>query len=196
MPMLGTLILVNKPANLNSSGVTLVEKAIAGNSAAIETLIEQQEPRIYALARAILRQPECAEDATQETCLRMVQQLKSGRTLPVAFETWILVVARNISLSILRRRRVRGEGEYDAGKELQNESPPSPIELVIKQEDIELVKKSIDSMPIHLREVLVLHYFHGLKLTEIAGILEMSAENARIRLWRALRELRNSVGET
>ena len=164
-----------------------------GDDAALEQLIEKFEPRIYALARAIVGQPAWAEDATQDTLLQVLQKLPTYSSDAGAFETWVLCIARNTSLTLLRKRRVRGELDLEqstADAREQTDSEPSPSDLVIALEDAQRATAALDRLPSALREIVVLRYFADMEPAEIARVVGDSAGNVRVRLFRAIRELR------
>jgi RNA polymerase sigma-70 factor (ECF subfamily) len=182
-----------------ASDTGLLARAAAGENAALETLIGRHEARVYGLARAILKNAAWAEDATQETFLRVVQQLP--RFSPRQdFDTWILCVARNVALSLWRKRQVRGETGFDNTEALDeptaNDPDTSPLERAIAQESFGRIRLAIDALPGPLREVLVLRFFHELEPAEIARVLDVKPGTARIRLFRALEELRRRLNET
>lgn len=183
-----------------STTAELLAKACAGDESAIETLIGQQEGRVYALARSILRTPEWAEDATQEALLRVVQNLSSTRHASTDFNAWVLSITRNVALDLWRKRRVRGEASFEetaiqaapsAGEALHE----SPLDALIAREDAGWMAAAIETLPGPWREALVLRFYHGLEPAQIAKVVGVSPENVRIRLWRALRELRRQLTE-
>ena len=197
--MLTSLPLGAKTPRDYSDG-TILARAAAGDDEALSTLIRQQEPRVYALARAILKQPDWAEDATQETFLRVVQQMPRVEASREEFDTWVLCITRNVALSLWRKRQVRGETGFENTAKLDEpvagDAETSPLERAIAQEDLRRITGAIDTLPGPLREVLVLRFFHALDLSEIARVVGISAGNARVRLWRALDEVRQQLTET
>ncbi len=84
----------------------LVNKCIAGQQAAIHQLVDQFRGQVYGLCYRMLRQREDAEDATQETFVRVVKNLH--RWDPTrAFEPWLLTIAGNRCRTKLARRKRR-----------------------------------------------------------------------------------------
>ncbi len=176
----------------------LLAKASTGDQHALEVLIGEQEARIYALARSILKAPEWAEDATQEALLRVVQNLNRTWLHGADFDAWVLTIARNVALDFWRRRRVRGAADFDESAPQEASSAQeglheSPLDALVAREDAVWLGAAIDALPGPYREVLVLRFYHGLEPAEIAKVVNVSPENARIRLWRALRELRSQL---
>jgi len=178
----------------------LLARARGGDDQAQETLIAKHEARVYALARAIVKDRASAEDATQETFLRVITRLPEFKDNSNAFDAWVLAIARNVALDQLRRRKVRGETTDDFERlELLNAGElanPSPLERLSALEDTCAAAQALESLPGIWREILVLRFYHDLQPAEAAKVLGVSPENARIRLWRALNELRTRLGGT
>lgn len=184
-----------KPSSRRFSA-SLLSQAQTGSDAAIEALIARCEPRIFALARAILKEPALAEDVTQETLLRLVQQLPTLDTRVDTFDTWLLCVARNLAIGLLRKRRVRGEMEFSEDHELPDPSElrdtePAPLEMIAALEDAGRISAALDQLPSIWREIVILRYYHDLEPAEIGTVIGDSAVNVRVRLFRAIRELRS-----
>jgi len=177
----------------------LLARARHGDDAALEALIARHEARVYALARAILKDPSAAEDATQETFLRVVRQVAQFRDGTAGFEGWVLTIARNAALDLWRKRRTRDEAAFEDerwDRIPEGERPEaSPLDALVAREDAVWIAKAVDALPGPWREVLVLRFHHDLEPSEIAKVIGVSPENARIRLWRALRELRRQLSD-
>lgn len=182
----------------NTSGDDVLARARSGDDQALETLIANHEARVYALARAIVKDRVTAEDATQETFLRVVTQLVDFKDNAGAFDAWVLAIARNVALDQLRRRKVRDETADDFEKldpvRAGELADLSPLERLTTLEDVHAVTQALETLPGIWREILVLRFYHDLQPTEAAKVLGVSPENARIRLWRALNELRVRLG--
>ena len=181
----------------DSEADALLARARRGEDAALEVLIARHEARVYALARAILKDPEAAEDAAQETFLRVVRQLAAFNDSAAALENWVLTIARNAALDLWRKRRARGEAAFEDpvwDRVPEGEQPcASPLDALVAREDAEWIAKAVEALPGPWREVLVLRFYHNLEPAEIAKVIGVTPENARIRLWRALRELRKQL---
>jgi len=134
------------------------------------------------VARQVLSDASLAEDAVQETFLRVIRG--RGRYLAsMPFSGWFFTILRNICKDILlrRTRRARAMRELSHCREGSLESfagGDSPDILA--------------GLPEEARVVLVLKIVHGLSFREIASALGISEEAAKKRSQRALRQLRDS----
>lgn len=171
---------------------------MAGEDAALEELIRRYETDVYALCRAILKRPERAEDATQETFLRMIESLPRFDHSGKGFQAWLLRIARNVAINQWRKQRIRGESGFDAAKVYDDPAPVhvsarSPLEGLVADEMLGRVYAALNRLPGPLREVLILRFFHQLKTAEIARVVGITPGNARTRLTRAVQEMRSVV---
>ncbi|HEX2973206.1 MAG TPA: sigma-70 family RNA polymerase sigma factor, partial [Tepidisphaeraceae bacterium] len=82
----------------------LVQAARNGDFEAFERLVAQYEQSIYTLAMRIVRKSQDAEEVVQETFLSVVEHLKDFQGAST-FHTWLVRIATNHALKILRKRR-------------------------------------------------------------------------------------------
>ena len=107
---------VNDHENAASRDLELVAAARAGSNAAFEELQSRYSRRLYRRIQSITRNHEDAEDALQETFLRAYLALDSfeGRS---QFASWLMRIAINSALMVLRRRRSRSEVSFEPSSE-------------------------------------------------------------------------------
>ncbi len=171
---------------------TLIAAALRGDEPALEALIERMQPRVYALARAIVRRPDWAEDVTQDALMRMVQKLPEFAHSADVFDTWLLCIARNTGLSLLRKHRVR---EEYAPRDEETQATALPSDALIAQEDLGRIAAALDRLPPDLREIIVLRFFHHLECGEIGRIVGQRAGTVRSRIFRAVHAIRAVLTE-
>src|SRR5262245_63986837 len=92
------------PADSNAD---LVARALRGETAAFDVLVRRHLRAAYAVALAIVREPQEAEDVAQDAMVTAFERLETCRE-PERFAGWLLQVVRNRALNALERRRVRG----------------------------------------------------------------------------------------
>jgi RNA polymerase sigma-70 factor (ECF subfamily) len=194
------MTVVERPReNLSIADAALLANAQRGDDASLEALIRRYEPRVYALARAIVKQPAWAEDVTQDTLLRMVQKLPEYDAPPERFDTWLLCIARNAAISVMRKRQVRGDFDgLQPGRHPDNAFDnrlPSPSDVAIALEDSARLAKALDRLPVAAREIVILRFYHDLAPVDIGRVVGDSAANVRVRLFRAIAELRTWLAE-
>ncbi len=148
---------------------------------------ELREP-VYCYLLTICRNPEEAEELTQETFLRLFHELSAGRQVDNT-RAWIFRVAHNLAISSKRRRRElslvsAGPGEIDA----VCDHAPNPEDLASEKERREHLAESFQKLTDQQKRCLHLRV-QGLRYREIAGVLGISIWGVADALERAIRKL-------
>jgi RNA polymerase sigma-70 factor (ECF subfamily) len=167
----------------------LVERAKRGDHDAFAVLAGAAASRLLAAARLILRDPELARDATQDALVRAWRDLPSLRD-PDRFDAWLHRLTVNACLDSARRRR-RRPIEVEIGDFA--EQPSSSADHAGAVADRELLDQALRRLGPDGRAVIVLHYYLGLPLSEVAATLRIPAGTAKSRLNRSLELMRGLV---
>ena len=165
----------------------LVERAREGDHDAFAELVRAAVARLDTAARLILRDPELARDAVQDGLIRAWRDLPSLRD-PDRFDAWVHRLTVNACLDHARRRR-RRPIEVAITEITDLVSPPMP-DPAIAVSDRALVDSVLRRLDEQGRAIVVLHYFLGLPLTEVAVALGTPVGTVKSRLHRALGEMR------
>ena len=174
---------------------TIVERVLAGDKKAFGELIERNSVAALAFARRLL---DCAnaEDAVQEALLAAFLKLEKLRDRD-RFRAWLFGILANICHSRLRLLRegyfhdVLG-GQAFVGFRLEDFEPST--EAVSETRELHsLISAAIDALPDEQREAVRLHYFRGLKLSEIAILTGSPTGTLKARLHHARGRLRDSL---
>ncbi|MGH8241957.1 MAG: sigma-70 family RNA polymerase sigma factor [Steroidobacteraceae bacterium] len=172
------------------SDTELCARAVAElpyTTTAFEVLVRRHQSNLYRFCRRILRDQDRAEDATQDTLIRMYHALSQfeGRA---DFKTWLFTIARNVCLTCLRRMAVESQRreDYVHDQELaRSTGSPSAGEPDLDE--------LLSSISVDDREILSLRFVAGLSLQEIADSYELTLSAAKMRLYRAIENLRESI---
>jgi RNA polymerase sigma-70 factor (ECF subfamily) len=163
-----------------------VTRAMAGDHDAFAALANANVDRMYALARAILRDVDRAEDATQEALVRAWRELPNLRD-PARFRAWLRRLLVNACYDEGRRSRRRAEvvllSEHDraAADETGN---------VIDRDRLD---RAFRRLPVEQRVVTVLNHVEGLTHEEIAATLDLPLGTVKSRARYALSGLRSAL---
>jgi len=130
-----------------------------------------------------------AEDATQETFIKMSQNISSLQNTN-AFLPWLFCIARNEVLMYLRRNKRNG---IHNDKTVWDET--TPFEIVVSTETTELVKKTLQNLKSEYREVLVLREYEQLSYQQIAEITGDTESSVKSRLFKARKALTKRLKE-
>lgn len=175
-----------------------VRAAQAGDEQAFETLLGAIEQPVYRLIYSMLHSREDAEDATQETLIKLWRTLPSYRfECPIL--PYTLHMARNVALDLIRRRHARvqtvsltGEDENGENEQWDIADPneyANPAREYERQERIEVVRRAVDALPDEYREIVVLKDMQGYSYEQIGQILSLGEGTVKSRLSRARKKL-------
>ena len=174
----------------------LTERAGRGDQQAFEQLVRDNEKRVYNLALRMTGSPEDALDLSQEAFLNAWRGLASFQG-ECSFSTWMYRLTSNVCLDFLRARKRRLEAA-GALLSLDGEDAPDPAapdrqrpEAVLeRREQQELLRRALDALPDHHRQVLALRELSGLSYQEISAALALDLGTVKSRLTRARLALR------
>jgi RNA polymerase sigma factor (sigma-70 family) len=147
----------------------------------------------YNLARWLLRSEHEAEDVVQEAyvrALRFFGGFRGGDS-----RGWLLTIVRNVSYTWLRKRRP-DQLNLSLDEELhgREDGARDPEGEVLRKADVRSVKQALETLPLELREVIVLRELEGLSYAEIASVAEIRLGTVMSRLSRARSRLREFLG--
>ena len=176
-----------------TSDEQIVERALTGDADAFGEIVRRWERRIFALAFGMLGREEDARDATQETFLAAFRNLRGFRG-EAKVSSWLHRIAVNQCITRQRRAKVRNEAALDdeAEKDAGSFAAPleeSPSNTVENFERTVAVRRAVNSLPLELRQVIVMKEFEELTFREIADALDLPLSTVKSRLYTALRQL-------
>lgn len=171
----------------------LLKHAQAGDMAAVETLLEQQQNRVYALClRMMSGSRQDALDMAQEALLRVYRSLGSYKG-EAGFSTWVYRLTANVCIDELRRRKRNSTVSMDVLRENGFEPPdkaPSPEQAAVLSEDSEELARAISLLPEDQRAAVLLRDVHGLSYEQVASALEVNMNTAKSRISRGRQKTR------
>ena len=176
-----------------TSDEQIVERALTGDADAFGEIVRRWERRIFALAFGMLGREEDARDATQETFLAAFRNLRGFRG-DARVSSWLHRIAVNQCITRQRRLKVRKEWALQDEEERQAASFATPLELspawvAEGRESCEAVRRAVNSLPLELRQVVVMKEFEELTFREISEALDVPLSTVKSRLYTALRQL-------
>ncbi|WP_243295964.1 RNA polymerase sigma factor [Geothrix mesophila] len=147
----------------------LIRRIRAGDVEAFGDLLARTEGRILALAWRMLGDRHLAEDAAQETYLRVFRSLNSFR-LGERFEAWMVRIAVNVCHDLTRKRGPR-PAPVEVLEVLEGEAPLGTEASILLDQRRALVRRALATLPQAERAALVLRDLEGLSTEEAARIL-------------------------
>lgn len=164
-----------------------------------EELVRRYERELFSYLRRYVGDAEMAADVFQATFLQLhskCNQFQEGRKL----RPWLYTIATNQAIDAQRRNRrhrmvsldsVSGSGDDDVVKllDLMASNELGPEEVYGLKEDRNWVRQAVLDLPEHLRGVITLVYYQGLKYREAADVLDIPVGTVKSRMHTALLKL-------
>ena len=170
-----------------------VTAAKAGDRAAFDDLVRATYADAYTLAYRLVGNEEDARDVVQEAYLRAFKSIKKFRE-DAAFSTWLYRIVANCSSTALSKRgRTRHDPLEDDAllEDTRVEADPVAHNEALAERD--RLTAALAELPDALRSVVVLRDVYDLPHDAIAAELGISEANAKVRLHRARRKLRETL---
>ncbi len=150
---------------------------------AFELLVNRYDGKIYRLCCSLLRDPSAAEDAAQESLLRIWKALPTfdGRA---ALSTWMYTITRNRCFTAIERRRDM-DSLADPVAEQAAEAMQGTTGAVEPEDHLVLLRELVDGLPERYRRVLTLFYYEECSVVEVAAMLGIPEGTVKTTLFRA-----------
>lgn len=166
--------------------------------AAFALLVQRWEGPIRRLCVRMMTDEQRGEDLAQETFARLFQKRRSYKPQS-KFSTYLWRVAMNRCYDELRKaRRQRANDHVELvegadGKQSLSAESDTPHQATAREEEAVLVREALAKLPDHYRSVLILRHYEGLKLREIAEVLEIPPGTVNSRMAEALTRLSRAL---
>jgi RNA polymerase sigma-70 factor (ECF subfamily) len=172
---------------------SLVTLAKEGDETAISQLYRQYAPGIYGYIVSRVREPAAADDLTSEVFLRALEGLAQFEYRGIAISAWLYRIAHDRIADHFRRQARRPT--------IPLEDELLPAQDGIDQEvdarmQVEQIGKAIERLTAEQHQVILLRFFAGLKLKEIAYVMDRSTDAIKMLQLRALTRLQQLVAQT
>lgn len=166
----------------------LVARAHGGCDESFGELARRHRP---ALVRACARVvgADLAEDAAQQALLKALLALRGDGPEPVQIRPWLLRVAHNASIDIVRRQALESGGDPSDAAELEGPGR-SPLDVLEGRRELRSVVREIGRLPERQRQALLLRVIEGHGYEQIAGALGASEGMVRQLIYRARERVR------
>jgi RNA polymerase sigma-70 factor (ECF subfamily) len=163
----------------------LLGRFVQGDIEAFEALFRQLQGEVYGWIVRIVREPGTAEDLTVETFWRMYRaRARFDPRKPIG--AWARRIATNAALDYLRTRRPESELPADLPQAL---SPDPALQGELHRQ----IRAAFDRLPAKLRVAAVLALVEERPYQEIADALGISVGAVKLRVFRAVRNLRKQL---
>ena len=178
----------------DSKLVTLYKE---GKEAAFEQLVNRHRARVFTTIYLIVKDEYVAEDILQETFIKVVKTIKSGRYNEEGkFLPWVMRIAHNLSIDHFRKNKRYPTVVMEDGSSVFNTmefSEDSAESLQVRKDTHSLLKQLIKELPEAQRQVLTMRHYMDMSFKEIADATGVSINTALGRMRYALINLRKKM---
>ena len=165
------------------SDMQLIQQMHLNDSGAFAEIYMRHKRAVYEYCYRLLQNRQIAEDATQNTFIKVQQRVGELRNL-ASFKAWMFTIARNEVYAHFRRARSNGlEGNEDVWE------VESPHEEFVHQEQAELVRRLLSELKPEYREVLLLVEYEQMSYADIASITNATLSSVESRIFKARKAL-------
>jgi RNA polymerase sigma-70 factor (ECF subfamily) len=178
--------------NDQDSDQALMARVAAGERAAIRVLMERHQLKIYRFVLRLVDNSATAEDIVSEVFLELWRHAAKfeGRA---QLSTWILAIARNKAMSMLRGRS--DEALDDAAAEQIPDRTADPDAVMDEGRRSATLRACIDRLPPAQREIIDLAYYHEKSVEEVAAIVGIPPATVKTRMFYARKRLAECLRE-
>ncbi len=164
----------------------LLTAIAGGDKDALGQLYHLTRGAVYAMALSVLKNAHDAQDATQDTFVRVWQRAEVYRSQgsPMA---WLLTVARNLARMRLRQSARQGELSEEEWNAIPASAP------AVTAEDKAVLQDALATLSDEERQIVLLHAASGLKHREIASMLKLPLSTVLSKYQRALGKLKSQL---
>ncbi|MCB9741816.1 MAG: sigma-70 family RNA polymerase sigma factor [Alphaproteobacteria bacterium] len=161
--------------------------AQGGDPDAYAELFRRHAPRVNAYFLRGVGDPEAAGDLTQQTFLHVHRARRDFRP-GSAFRPWLYTIAANLRRMHFRRRSRKPEAAWDPDRHGVPEVSPEA-----SSPEQRLLRRALAELPDGQREVVLLHWYEGFSLKEVAEMIGASHSAVKVRAHRAYAALRERL---
>jgi RNA polymerase sigma-70 factor (ECF subfamily) len=169
----------------------LVWKFRCGNRDALRVIYEKYADDLLTLAANLLDDKAGAEDVVQDVFIKFAESVRRFR-LTGSLKGYLSTCAANRARDIIRKNKRRRTVTIDETKETASEAK-NPVQLVIRDEELQKLSRALTELPYEQREVILLHVHGGMRFRQIAKMQKVSVKTTLSRYRYGLDKLRSTL---
>lgn len=170
----------------------LMMKVKEGQLEKLGLLYERYSAGLHRYFYRKTKQPQLSEDLVQSVFERMLKY-RDTYTGDGSFTTWMYSIARNAHIDHYRKQKRLREDEILDEERIQGEDPAGIGELDVRTQRKRILEEALDALDDDKKEVVILSRYEGLRYQEIANIQGVSESAIKVRMFRAMKELKQTV---
>jgi len=173
----------------NPDEIIYIKRILDGETYLFSLFLERYSRSIHALIVRIIPSKEDAEELTQDTFLKAFRKLDTFKG-DCSFSTWLFRIAYNTAVSATRKKKIIFP--FIDETMLENVSEEL-MDTVFEEDDNEYrlkrLEEAITVLNVEEKTLITLYYTDGKSIAEIAGLLEQTTDNVKIKLFRVRKKI-------
>ena len=170
----------------DTSDAALIQSIAAGDKRAMRILFARHNVRVYRFLLRFVADTSTAEDLVSEVFLDVWRQAATFQARSQV-STWLLAIARNKALAVLRRRTTE---ELDDERAAAIEDPGDNPEIMMEnRQKTEILRKCLTQLSPTHREVIDLVYYHEKSIDEVGEITGVPRNTVKTRMFYARKRI-------
>jgi RNA polymerase sigma-70 factor (ECF subfamily) len=159
----------------------------AGESS-FEDVYDRHYQNVFRTAYHLMKNRDDAKDITQEVFVRFIQSRKTIRNHD-GIKSWLHRVTVNCAIDLIKKRGKKLPNTEESGQS----KPRTPEEGCLQKETHYLLLRELDHLPEKQKQALILRFFEGCSISEIAKFVGLTNGSTRVTITRALLKLRKRL---
>ena len=185
-----------------TSDQDLVQLFLKGHSSSLDELLQRHKSKIYSFILSKVKNQALAEDIFQDAFFKVITSLKKGKYNEEGkFLPWVMRISHNLVIDHFRKQKripIVGKSkmfeDFDIFDVIDNKESTKEQDLIV-DEQTQLLKNLIQTLPNNQREVLIMRHYEDLSFKEIAEKTGVSINTALGRMRYALINVRKQMEE-
>ena len=173
----------------NPDEIIYLKRILNGETNLYSFFLERYSRTIHSLIVRIIPSKEDAEELTQDTFLKAFRKLESFKG-DCSFSTWLFRIAYNTAISATRKKKIIFPFIDDTMLENVSEEL---MDTVFEDDDnehrLQQLEKAIAQLNVEDKTLITFYYTEGKSVVEIAGMLEQTTDNVKIKLFRVRKKI-------
>lgn len=172
-----------------------IQAVLKGNQQAYRVIIDTYKNPIYSTILRMAKNPQTAQDLTQEVFIKVYEQLPKFKGVDEvgAFKAWLYRVATNHCIDYFRKKS--NQVAFEPLEENASSSELEPEVVLLKKESERRIERLVADLPADERSIVLMRYVNELSYEEIASFLGLSKTEVGNKLFRAKQKMRKQVKE-
>lgn len=169
-----------------------IKAVLKGDKAAYRIIIDTYQNPIYSTILRMAKNPQTAQDLTQEVFIKAYEQLPKFKQ-DGSFKAWLYRLATNHCIDFFRKKG--NQMHYEEYEERMASTDSQPEVALLKKEAERNLERLVSNLPEDERLIVLMRYVNELSYDEIASLLKLSKTEVGNKLFRAKQKMRKDIKE-